>query len=290
MNDSNRYVQIYKGKHYTKTHSKKEPKVIVFDLDETLGAFIDLDILWSGIVTKYGETAVDFKQLVELYPEFLRYGIVSILEYLYEKKRVGDFDSLFIYTNNQCSPSWTSKICDYFNHRICADPPLFDKVINAFKINNVHIELNRTTHEKTHSDFIKCAILPKTTEICFLDNTYFEKMNHHRIYYIQPRSYVHHLSTEEIIYRFIDSVLGKNLWKTLDEQSRLYGYLSNCFYKRGVQRGGTDSSKAFETDVFVAQKMMYHIKEFFYLTKRKPKTRKIKYNYGKITRKKRDDK
>jgi len=288
MNDSNKYAQIYKGKYYKKPHVKKEPKVIVFDLDETLGAFLDLEILWNEITKKYGENAVRFNDLVDLYPEFLRYGIISILDYLNEKKKTGECDSLYIYTNNQCSINWTNMICNYFNNRINPQTPLFNKVINAFRINNVQIELNRTTHEKTHNDFIKCAILPKTTEICFLDNTYFEEMKHHRIYYIQPRSYMHHLATEEIIYRFIDSNLGKRFYTSIDDQRQLYNQLSLCFYKRGIQRSGVDSARAFETDVFVAQKMMFHLKEFFYLTKRKQKTRKIKYAYGKTTRKKRD--
>lgn len=290
MNDSNRFVQIYKGKYYTKSHSKKEPRVIIFDLDETLGSFLDLHILWTELGVLYGESKIDFKELLDLYPEFLRYGVLRILEYLQEKKRSGECDAVYIYTNNQCSPEWTNMICNYINKRLDASPSLFDKVILAFKIKNVVIELNRTTHEKTHSDFIKCAVLPKTTEICFLDNTYFEEMTHHRIYYIQPRSYIHHLSTDEIIYRFLDSNVGKNVCATIGDQDKLYRKLSMCFYKRGVHRDGGDNTRALETDVFVAQKMMYHIKEFFYLTKRKQRTRKIKFTYGNLTRKKKPEK
>jgi hypothetical protein len=36
----------------------------------------------------------------------------------------------------------------------------------------------------------------------------------------------------------------------------------------------TASNKNNEVDIFVAQKMMYHVKEFFYLTQRSNKTRK----------------
>jgi hypothetical protein len=289
MNESNRYIQIYKGSHYLNRHTKKEQRVIVFDLDETLGAFLDLHILWTSIQEKFGESVMQFHELLDLYPEFLRYGILSILEYLCEKKRRNECDALYIYTNNQCSSSWTTMICDYLNKRIYPTGPLFDKIIHAFKINNTPIELKRTTHEKKHSDFIKCAILPKTTEICFLDNTYFEDMRHRRIYYIQPRSYYHHLSTEEIIYRFLDSDVGKRIAVSAEDQAKLYHYLSSCFYKKGRIQEGNDSSKVFQTDVFVAQKMMYHIKEFFYLTNRKQKTRRIKFAYGKLTRKKKGE-
>ena len=47
MND--KLIQIYKGKHYYKSNLKHCPKVIAFDLDETLGSFVDLDILWNII-------------------------------------------------------------------------------------------------------------------------------------------------------------------------------------------------------------------------------------------------
>lgn len=287
MNESNRYIQIYKGSHYLKSHVKKEKRVIVFDFDETLGAFLDLRILWTSIQEKFGASVIQLHELIDLYPEFLRYGILSILEYLCEKKRRGECDALYIYTNNQCSSDWTTMVCDYLNKRVYPEGSLFDKIIHAFKINNTPVELSRTTHDKTHGDFIKCSILPKTTEICFLDNTYFEDMRHRRIYYIQPRAYYHHLSTEEIIYRFLDSDLGKRIGGTTNEQAKLYHYLSSCFYKKGCVHDGNDGANVFQTDVFVAQKMMYHLKEFFYLTNRKQKTRKIKFAYGKVTRKKR---
>jgi hypothetical protein len=235
---------------------------------------------------KFGESSLPFPDLLDLYPEFLRYGILSILEYLCEKKQRKECDALYIYTNNQCSSAWTTKICEYLNKRIDPTSSLFDKIIHAFKINNTPVELNRTTHEKTHSDFIKCSLLPKSTEICFLDNTYFEDMRHRRIYYIQPRAYHHHLSTEEIIYRFLDSHLGKHLAPNSGEQAKLYHYLYACFQKQGCLHEGSDNAKIFQTDVFVAQKIMYHLKEFFYLTNRKQKTRKIKFAYGKVTRKK----
>jgi hypothetical protein len=43
------------------------------------------------------------------------------------------------------------------------------------------------------------------------------------------------------------------------------------------------------TDIYVSQKIMYHIKEFFYLTKKRNRTKKIKCCFGKFTRKKMSD-
>ena len=64
-------------------------------------------------------------------------------------------------------------IINYFNHKISRSIPLFDQIIHAFKINNVHTELNRTTHKKTYDDFIRCTLLPQSTAICFIDDVLY---------------------------------------------------------------------------------------------------------------------
>jgi hypothetical protein len=280
MNDiiSDKYAKIYKGKlfHKSKTKIKNTYKIIAFDLDETLGSFMDLNILWKSI--QESKNVVNFNKLLDLYPEFLRYGIMSILEYLYQKKCSGECAKLYVYTNNQCSAEWTNQIVKYFDYKLSAATSIFDQIINAFKINDKKVELMRTTHDKTHSDFIKCTVLPKTTEICFVDNTYFDKMEKDCIYYIQPRSYYHHLSAKEIVDRYVNSplYLSGNVTEFYDRFLRdiNYKYFDNL-------------PKKMEMDVFVAQKIMYHVKEFFLLTTRKCRTRKIKVGFGRNTHKKR---
>ena len=273
-----KYAKIYKGKlfHKSKVKPKNTYKIIAFDLDETLGFFVDLETLWRTIQeSKYN---VDFNKLLDLYPEFLRYGIISILEFLYQKKLSGECAKLYIYTNNQCSVEWTNQIAEYFNYKLGITTSLFDQIIYAFKINDKKVELMRTTHDKTHADFIKCTILPKTTEICFVDNSYFDKMTKDCIYYIQPRSYYHHISVKEIVDRYINSPLclrnnSAQLFYDRFDRDIDYKYFDNI-------------PKKLEIDVFVAQKIMYHIKEFFFLTTRKCRTRKIRVCFGRNTRKK----
>jgi hypothetical protein len=282
------YAKIYKGKYFNKSRSsKKYQKVLVFDLDETLGSFIDLEILWRAITEyKTKNRTIEFFELLDLYPEFLRYGIIPILEYLNQKKNNGDCSKVYIYTNNQCPDDWTVNISEYFNKKLLSDNDIFDRVICAFKINNNQIELARTTHEKTHNDFINCTLLPPTTEICFVDNTYFTGMRKERVYYIQPKSYNHHLSTNEIIDRFIYSRLSSKMISTKTELLLLRSYLINFFKRRDRFLIGNPTFKQLETDIYVAQKMMYHIKEFFFLTQcRKSRTRKMKIKLGRFTRK-----
>jgi len=276
MIENDKYAKIYKGKSYSKPKIKKVPKVIAFDLDETLGSFMDLEILWNILITiNINLNQYFFNKLLDLYPEFVRYGIIPILEYLYQKKLSEECSHIYIYTNNQCSQLWTEMICNYFNYKlnIPDNTPLFDRLILAFKINDIPVELARTTHDKTHSDFIRCTLLPKSTQICFIDNSYFPNMKNERVYYIQPRLYQHNLSFDEIIQRIIKSNLGINITEFMK--------LINLNNHNAIEKKQNRNY-----DIYVAQKIMYHIKDFFYLTKRKMRTKKIKLNIGKFTRKK----
>jgi hypothetical protein len=275
-------VQIYKGKYFIKPKYKNNNKVIVFDLDETLGSFVEFDMLWRALkpLEAIHNIQVNFNQLLDLYPEFLRYGILSILDYLYQKRKANKFHNMYIYTNNQCHKSWPTLISNYFTQKLKSDKNVFDKIILAFKINNKAIELSRTTHDKTYSDFIKCTLLPKTTEICFIDNSEFYEMKKERVYYIQPASYYHNLSIDEIINRFIHSAMGSQFLGKM-ESNVLYDKLLEGFnYFNAGKRINRN------LDIYVAQKMMYHIKEFFLLTNKITRTKKKKYSNIRTTIKK----
>ena len=64
-------------------------KIVVFDVDETLGYFVEFGIFWSSIIAykihqkiNYELTQDDFNKILDLYPEFIRPNIISILNYL----------------------------------------------------------------------------------------------------------------------------------------------------------------------------------------------------------------
>lgn len=284
-------INIYKGKSflsykhsYAEKKIKKNQKVITFDLDETLGSFGELYILWQSI-TIYLQNSkiimdmdVLFRKIIELYPEFLRHGILNILGYLYNKKISGECSKVFLYTNNQCygedNSKWLSFIIGYIHNKICSQEMiLFDKIICAFKINNQVVEPLRTTHNKTYSDFIRCSLLPKSAEICFIDNTYYNKMLNDRVYYIQPRSYYHNLSKNEILGR---------LHKCLDLQHLDFKFIDDLFSKKYI---GSQKMINLSLDIMVSQKIMYHLKEFFLLSSKGKKTKKIVIRIGRFTRK-----
>jgi len=283
-------IQIYKGKSFIMPYKKKYKesckKVITFDLDETLGSFGELYILWQAITDYYKKVEeihdMDsmFHMLLDLYPEFLRHSILNIFGYLYNKKLSGECSKVFLYTNNQCYGSenskWLSFLIGYIHSKICSqNTVLFDKIICAFKINNLVMEPMRTSHNKTYSDFIRCSLLPKSAEVCFIDNTYYQKMLNDRVYYIQPRSYYHMLSKDVIMDRL------EKQWKTpvLD-----FSFIRDRFSKYSV--GSRFSSKP-SHDIMVSQKIMYHLKEFFLLSTKGKKTKKMLVRLGRFTRKSR---
>lgn len=304
----NKYINIYKSRDYVKLPQQfpltrvkyAQQKVITFDLDETLGSFGDLYILWMSIqpyitsnIYTSSSSSIDelaFFALMDLYPEFLRHGILNILDFLYYKKLSGDCSKICLYTNNQCSQpdnsKWISLIISYITRRICNDTmkmPLFDKIICAFKIDGQIIEPSRTTQNKTYTDLIKCTLLPKTAEICFIDNSYYKKMMNDRVYYIQPKSYQHSLSTDEIIERFISNWTLFKLDKFAE--SKLY----DLFLIHGrIKPARSLNDNAINIDLIVSQKIMYYLKEFFLLTTKKQKTKKISLGqFGRFTRKSR---
>jgi hypothetical protein len=294
-NDPTRFLNVYQGKfklpppHFnekrkqgTGSPTKKNmlsiaipSKVVVFDLDETLGSFGDLFLLWTGIKHIYPEFD-NFSEILDMYPEFLRTGIFAILQFLYKKKKSGECEKIFIYTNNQCPPYWISLLMDYFQHKTIPVPGivLFDKVIGAFKIGNVLFEISRTTTKKTYSDLIHCTMLPKNTEYCFIDDTEYNKMKHDKIYYIRPKAYIHTLSVQEIIDRWQRSY------------STRYSILSSYWYSWFALHNRTgylleleEKECAGHIHKRVSEKLMFHIREFFLLS--------TYHSFWKSTRKKR---
>lgn len=282
-----KYVKIFKGNAYTKSsplYAKSVQKIITFDLDETLGSFGDLYILWKGIHT-YIEPKIEntyiFRELIELYPEFIRHGILNILDFLYHKKLAGKCSKIFLYTNNKCNEEWSDLITRYLSENVGAGTELFDSIICAFKINNKQIQPSRTTNNKTYTDLIRCTLLPKTAEICFIDNTYYDKMLNERVYYIQPKSYIHNLSTDEIIERFISK------WSLFTLPDAFESTLYEWFLMNGGIRKTNPMDIDISIDLSVSQKIMYYLKEYFLLSTKSQKTKKIALSLGRFTRKKR---
>ena len=128
---------------------KSTSRIVVFDMDETLGYFVEFGVFWESLVayiksqTQEGEKPIIsqdlFNQVFELYPEFMRPNILSILKYLKHKKETKHCNGIMIYTNNQGPKEWAFYIKEYYEKKI--NFKLFDQIICAFKVNGKQVEI-----------------------------------------------------------------------------------------------------------------------------------------------------
>jgi hypothetical protein len=239
-------------------------KIVVFDLDETLGYFSELGMFWyainSYITNKkidYNLTQCDFNNILDLYPEFLRPNIINILLFLKQKRKANRCNKLMIYTNNQGPPGWVDHIKKYFEDKISYK--LFDQIVAAFKINGKKIEMCRTSHAKSHSDFIKCTKIAETTKICFLDDTHYPDMENENVYYINIKPYTYDLDFDTIINRFLDSNLLNHM---LTNKTDFYNFCKQ-FMKKYVYTYNAKSKAEQDIDIVLSKKIMTHLHDFF---------------------------
>jgi hypothetical protein len=236
-------------------------KVVVFDLDETLGYFFELGKFWELLQHYFKENMLDAKEfceILELFPEFIRPNMYSILNFLKYKKETKECCAVMIYSNNQGPRYWIDLIIEYFHSKI--HYPLFDQIIAAFKINGKRIEIGRTTHDKTIDDFIRCTKLPRNTEICFVDDVEHDEMIADNVYYIKLNPYIYNLSFQVIINRFLSSEIGKKRCEGSVEKFRKYSEQ----YLKGFKYTYTPKSEEeYEIDKIVSKKTMLLLQDFF---------------------------
>ena len=180
----------------------KVNRVVVFDLDETIGCFQQLGIFCDAI-QKFNKKKLsknDFIKLLELYPEYFRPNLFKIMEFLKEKKINGHLQKVCLYTNNNGPKEWARRICLYIDSKV--KYKLFDNHIGAYMVNGEQIEMGRTTHEKTVNDFFRTTHFSKNTEICFIDDLYHEKMDTNNVYYIHVEPYTVALPIHILTFRY----------------------------------------------------------------------------------------
>ena len=173
-------------------------KVVIFDMDETLGHFYQISGLWYAIKdTNPRATKQDFFDLMDCFQETLRLHIEKILKYLKKAKAQGKIRRVIIFTNNQGPKTWSNLIKDYFNYKMNTN--LIDKVVGAYKVGNKQIEPHRTSHVKKYSDILKAANISKSAKLCFVDDQEHGGMKRENIFYIKPAVYSITLSKSAVI-------------------------------------------------------------------------------------------
>lgn len=250
-------------------------KIVVFDLDETLGYFTQYGIFWDSLTNyikiknKSQLTQSDFDDILELFQEFLRPNIVNILTYLKNKKKTNSCHKMMIYTNNTGPREWAHHIISYFEKKI--NFKLVDQIIAAFKINGKRVEICRTTQNKTHRDLIKCTKIPPDAEICFMDDSFYPEMANDNIYYINVKPYYYDLRFEEMLDRFSKSEIGTKIVGTdnIEEFNNVMMEHINLFKYTVVEK----DKKEYEVDKVLGKHIITHLQTFF---NRSTKNRTIK--------------
>lgn len=241
-------------------------KIVVFDLDETLGYFTQFGIFWDSLIHYFKTKNVELSQnefnyTLDLFPEFLRPNIIHILLYLKNKKKGKHCHKMMIYTNNNGPREWANHIISYFERKIHFK--LIDQLIAAFKINGQKVEICRTTHNKTHQDFIKCTKIPHDTKICFMDDTFYPEMTNDNIYYINVKPYYCDLPFDEMLERFKNSDIGAHLIQVNNVDSKeFYAFMIEHikgFNYEVIEKEDTE----YEIDVILGKHIITHLQTFF---------------------------
>ena len=245
----------------TTTMNAKPLKMVVFDLDETLGSFIEIAMFWESLELYYGHNLLEdrFYEVLDTFPDFLRPKILIILEYLKIKKEKNICDQIMIYTNNQGPKSWVRMISNYLNHKIGYN--LFDKIIAAFKIKGKIVEVGRTSHNKSLDDLVRCTRIPVNTEICFIDDQKHHLMVQDNIYYINVKPYQFSMPYENMALYYYNAFHEKyNIVDTKDD------FINKIVI--GMERYSSyilinKSNEEYNADVVVGKQILIHLEDFF---------------------------
>jgi hypothetical protein len=259
----------------------KNAKIIVFDLDGTLGYFSQISVIWEFLKRQclflpQHEKPL-FNAVFDLFPEIIRPNMSAILKYVYKQKCENCCDQIMIYTNNKKQKRWAEQIAEHFEERVCAlyphktlstpPPPLFDQIIHAFKVNGVIVEISRTTNKKTHGDFLSCTKMPENTQICFLDDFLHENMCNSNVYYIHFEPYVYHLPFSTMFSRFFnnenDSIYIERALSQFKTTNTSFLNAANDFANRIPFHYTKKKFGDYELDKIVSDNILEKLRSFF---------------------------
>lgn len=245
-------------------------KIVVLDVDETLGYFVELGVFCDALTTTAWnhDTMIQYSQfnhLMDVFPEFLRPNILDLLYFLKMKKESNECSGVMVYTNNNGPRMWVEHILKYMESKLGAK--LFDQIVAAFKVNGKIIEMGRTTHDKTYEDLLRCTKLPPNVEVCFMDDQMHSQMEHGQVYYINVKPYVHQLSVQMLIDRFMQSpVLRSTIKSTVTVDDFRQGIAKIMHRFQYIPKDPMEQ----EIDTIISKKIMKHLNEFFKGTKSHP--------------------
>lgn len=244
-------------------------RIVVFDLDETLGCFAELGMFWDALTnSSCMHKKAHFFEVMDLFPEFLRPRILTILKTILDRKREGNCQKIMIYTNNQGPKIWSQMIADYFEYKL--GEKVFDNIIGAFKVNNNIVEVCRTSHNKNIGDLLKCTKLVSGTRVCFFDDQYHPLMKDESVYYVNVKSFCCSMPFRRMAERYSKRNITNDKRETFNKE--IISYMKQYNYNV-VEKTPAE----YDVDVVVSKQIMIHIDKFF----KKTSSRKTKRTVSK---------
>ena len=185
-------------------------KYIVFDLDETLGNFIQLGIFIDSLekILGYKLNQQQFNEICMMFPNFFRPELFRLFHRVLQKKQ--NNTKIIIYTNNNGEKDWTIKIATFIETILNAK--IFDQIIGCYKTSEgKQIEANRTTYHKTPKDLRKCLGCDNTAKFIFFDDQQHPYMVDNTITYIRLKPYIYVYNFMYMTDLFLISPLANNM-------------------------------------------------------------------------------
>jgi hypothetical protein len=177
----------------------KRRQAVVFDLDKTIGFFTQIAVVMEAVEDVLGREMKlqEFFDFLDVYPHVFRPDMFKIFNYLKKQKKRNKELKVLIYTNNIGPKSWVMNIRKYIEKKI--NYKLFDKVIPAWKVGKEIYEPNRTTHNKTYKDLLRCGKLSKNYKVLFLDDLDHEQMRVDKVTYLLVKKYRYDERFEKLV-------------------------------------------------------------------------------------------
>ena len=231
--------------------SEPTGRVVVFDLDETLGCFAELGMFWEALSkSSCSHEKAHFFEVMDLFPEFLRPRILTILKTILDRKREGICQKIMIYTNNQGPKIWSQMIADYFEYKL--GEKVFDNIIGAFKVNNNIVEVCRTSHGKNIGDLLNCTKIASGTHVCFFDDQYHPLMKDESVYYVNVKSFCCSMPFRSMAERYSKRHITNNKRETFNKE--IISYMKQYNYIV-VEKPPAEH----DVDVVVSKQIVLHI-------------------------------
>ena len=228
-------------------------KVIVFDLDQTLGCFNEIGIFWNALnKTMNYHTNQYFFEVMDTFQEFLRPKIFILIKTILHEKSLGKCHKIIMYTNNSGPKQWAQMIADYFEYVF--GTKVFE-VIHAYKYSNSENNLCKRNENKNIIDFLCCAKLSPRTKICFFDDVYHPLMKVPNVYYIKVKPFYYSIPYNIMAERYRDIYIDLDEHPTFVEDivSHMKKYTYNVINKSLIETN---------LDEIVGKQMMTHVNIF----------------------------